>query len=261
MKKACFIILAFLVMCTSVACALAEEAKKGTIESIGAFFSDAWNNVSDWVDTAINDTSAWIESAWGDASTWIDKTWNDTATWATEIWGDASTWTEKSFNSASESVSIWWTETFSAVTDTSQKVWDWVKEDVSLSTDSIVYMKQIKAVISLNGDEASNQVKALFYELLGKVNIVEKEADRIWQTINAYATSRGLSQLSTEKLSLPYLFKLAMDEQLETSRSIPAIAVAQYLTGIYEKLGVQSDDIADKLLVSLTEVLGNIINQ
>ena len=260
MKKACYIMVLVVAMCMIIVGAWADEEEKGPLESIGSFFSDAWNSVSDWVDTAFSDASAWVETAWGDASAWIDEVWNDTASWTTEIWGDASTWAVASFDSASETVSNWWTETFETVTDTSQKVWEWLQKEVPVTEDSMTYITQIKTVVSLNDSNAENQVKALFYELLSKANIKEEDADRVWKTVYAFAASKGVSQLATAKLSLPYLLKLAMDEQSESGRNIPAIAVAQYLTGIHEKLGVQSDDIADQLLVSLADVLGNIIN-
>lgn len=258
-RKMLALITAMIILCGSFCSALAEEEKKGPFDSIGSFFSDTWKDVSTWAGNAWGDVSSWTANAWGDASAWVGQAWNDTATWATDIWGDVSTWASESYANASESVSTWWTETFSTVTDTSKDVWAWLKESaLTLSDNQKVYLERMQTVISSDAEDNGMAVKELFQDLLHEVGITGDDAERIWRTVDAYAESKGLSALTTVKLSLPYLFQLVVDEQSEENRSIPAIAIAQYLTGVIEKLGVTNNDIADSLVVSLNEVLGEI---
>lgn len=269
-KKGFVLIIALVVICNCVCSGLAEEESGGLFGSIGSFFSSAWDDVSDWTETAWDDATSWVETAWddaaswtegawGDASSWVTKAWNDTASWATDIWGDVSTWTTEAYSSASESVSTWWVETFSTVTDTSKDVWVWLQETASgLSTEKKAYLERINAIISSGEETTDEAVEELFDELLNEMGITGSDVEKVWQSVKAYAENKGISALEATKLSLPYLFQLAVDEQSELNRDIPPIAIAQYLTGIIEKLGVESNEIADKLIISLHEVLGEI---
>lgn len=255
MKKGLAVILAAMIVCSSFSCALAED-RKSPWDALGSFFSDSWKEISDWAENTWNEVSGWVESAWGDASGWIEQAWNETSTWAVEIWGDASTWASESYESASDSVTAWWIDTFETVTDTSTSVWEWIKDSAQLSSKQPPRFVKLKSAISAQDEEeAQTAIKEVYDELLREIGIEGADAEKIWDSVCAYADQKGISRITVAKLSLPYLAKLAEDGSAEPSGSIPAVAIAQYLTGVIEKLGVQSDDIANKLVVSLMEVL------
>lgn len=269
-KKGFVLIVALIVVCNCICSGLAEEESDGLFGSIGSFFSSAWSDVNDWTETALGDAASWVETirddaaswteaAWGDASSWVTRVWDETATWTTDIWGDVSAWATETYSGASESVSTWWVETFGTVTDTSKDIWAWLEGSASkLSAEKKEYLDRISAIVSSSKETAEEAVKELFDELLNEMGITGDDVEKIWQSVKAYAESKGISAIEVAKLSLPYLFRLSVDEQSESNGEIPPIAIAQYLTGIVEKLGVETDEIADELLNALREVLGEI---
>lgn len=233
-----------------------EESKPNLFESIGTFFSNTWNDVSSWTGDRWSDFTSWVSGAWGDASRWVSQAWNDSSAWVTDIWGDASNWVVESYESASGTISAWWAETFNQVTDTNENAWTWLRESAAvMDAQNSSLLDQIKDVLC--SSEATEK-KEMFYTLLAHLGASGNDADKVWETIQVYSEQKGISTMSAVQISLPYLLQLKIDSEAEANGSIPAVAVAQYLTAIIEKMGLSSESVAtdyvDQLLVVLQEL-------
>ncbi|MCQ2458030.1 MAG: hypothetical protein MJ142_04760 [Clostridia bacterium] len=159
----------------------------------------------------------------------------------------------------SDTFSAWWTDTFNTVTEDSKNVWSWLKTKANglkaLGTD---LFEDAKAAVASAGESAMEKVKGLISAILTKLGINEADAEKVWGTINAYAKQKGIATLSAAKLAIPYLLQLCVDSADQANGDIPAVAVAQYLTGIIEKLGVDDNAEADGLVSQLIDTLAGI---
>lgn len=254
MKKIIALLLVMALAYSAVSVSFAEEEQKsrGFFGSVGSFFSDTWSDASGWIEGAWKDTTQWLDGAWGDASKWVEQAWNDSSSWVSDIWGDASGW-------ASDTVSTWWTKTFKTVTKDSQNIWTWVQDKSdSLKTKGSDILENAKDAIAAAGDSAEEKVRETILVLLDKLGIQEAEAGKVWDTIQAYAEQKGISTLAAAKLSVPYLMQLWMESTEQSNGSIPAVAVAQYLTGVIEKLKIKDNVDANELISQLNNVLADI---
>ncbi|MBQ8137033.1 MAG: hypothetical protein IJ174_06330 [Clostridia bacterium] len=254
MKKRLIAILLLLCMVFTKAVAEEQEQPKSFLDAIGDWYDQAVQTISE----AWEKAGAWMEGAWGDASQWVKQAWNDSAQWATEIWGDVSTWASETYATASDSISHWWTETFNAVTDFSKNTWNWLTQEATeLKTTFKDDFEAIRTAILEKEEKQESALQNAYTRLLTKLSLNEEDAKRVWDTVGAYAEQKGISPLLARKLALPYLFQLTVDRSKATD-DMPPIAIAQYLTGILEKLNVKSSDEADALIVELTDVLGTV---
>lgn len=254
MKRFATLVLILVVTCSVVAIA-EEEQHKSVLDSIGGWFGQAWEDTSGWVSQAWSDASKWVEGAWGDASKWVEQAWNDSSQWATDIWGDVSTWASETYESASGSIGAWWAETFNTVTETTSNPWEWLTEEVkALEPETLKTLSTVKEAAMANEGDAEAKVKAAFFAMLNTLKLNDEDSEKVWDTIEAYASQKGISKLAASKLALPYLFQLTIDSA-QTQESIPAIAIAQYLTAIVEKLNVDTTDMANQLVDQLNEAL------
>ena len=245
-----------LILCLACSAALAEEEQpKSVWDSIGGWFSQAAEDTSSWVSQAWSDASKWVEGAWGDASKWVEQAWNDSSTWAVEIWGDVSTWAVDTYDNASGAVSSWWTETFNNVTESKTDAWSWITEESASLNDA--FREELAAIQSAISNNEIDTVKAVFDKLLSQLGLTDEDADKVWSTVRSYAEEKGISHLTAAKLALPYLFQLTVDGG-NSNNGIPAIAIAQYITAIVEKLNVSSEHDANELVQQLSEILEGI---
>ena len=260
MKRIIILLFVAAMVCIQFSCALSEEETSGGLfGSIGSFSSSTWKDVSDWAENVWNDVSSWVDNAWGDASEWVTKAWNDSSEWISDIWGDASSWAAESYDSVAKTVNTWWIDTFDAVTTSAKDKWIWFKQSVSTwDTQAMEFVRQIKDSLHAETDDSEKKIHDTFTDLLDKLNIRGSDADKVWETIRAYAEQKGISPILAEKLTLPYLLQLAVDSSAESSGSIPAIAVAQYLTAVIEKEDINSDETADQLVDELKDILDSI---
>ncbi len=256
-----------LVLCLVSPSALAEEEQQKSVwDSIGGWFdqaaedtadwaSQAWEDTSGWVSQAWTDASNWVEGAWGDASQWVEQAWNDSSGWVTDIWGDVSSWANETIESASGSIGAWWAQTFNTVTETSSNPWKWLAdESTTFQPEDLATLSKIKEAIMSSDSDAEAKVKTIFTALLKTLKLSDEDSQKVWDTVESYANQKGISKLAATKLALPYLLQLTIDSS-ESQDSIPAIAIAQYLTAIIEKLSVNSTDSANALIDQLNEVL------
>jgi len=253
-------------LCLCVSFAHAEES--GSIfDDIGSWFSQAWEDsskwveqawgdASKWVDQAWKDAPAWLETAWGDASKWVEQAWKDSSEWAVSIWGDVSTWASGTFQSASGSVSAWWTETFKKVTEAKDQTWGWIRSASGSVRAKIIdiYLK-VTAGERKDSPDAGQTMDEVYTDLLKKLNLNDEDTGKVLETIGVYAERNGMSVDSVEQIMLPYLVQLVEDSSLAKNGQIPAIAVAQFLTGIMveEKIGTEED--AQRMIHTLKETL------
>lgn len=225
-------------------------------EDSSKWTEQAWNDASKWVEQAWKDASAWLENAWGDASKWIEQVWNDASPKLIEIWGDVSTWATGVYNSVTESVSAWWIDTFKKVTETKDQAWSWIKSTSEDIRSKIVenYLLLLAKVQngSSNGEKSKEEV---YTDLLKKLNLNDADIVKVLQTIKVYADQNGITVESLEEIMLPYLVQLIEDASLAQNGQIPAIAVAQYLTGIMVEEGIGSEEDAQRMINTLKETL------
>jgi len=225
-------------------------------EDVSKWVSQAADDVSKWVEQAWKDAPAWIENAWGDASKWIEQAWGDSAKWAEGIWGDVSAWATKTYNTASGQVSAWWNETFNTVTATTRNAWDWLaKEKEALIPMLSEKYGEIRKAAEDGLASAGEKLSGIFAELLKVLKLNDADVSKVMQTISAYAESKGISLYSIEMAMLPYIAQLALDSGLYENADMPAVAVAQYLIGIFEKNGIGTEAQVQELIDSLAETL------
>lgn len=256
MKRFATLVLILIMSCSF---ALAEEEQpKSVWDSIGGWFGQAWEDTSGWVSQAWSDASKWVEGAWGDASKWVEQAWNDSSQWVTDIWGDVSTWASETYESASGSIGAWWAETFNTVTETTSNPWEWLTAEAkTLQPEALKTLSDVKEAAMSNGSDAEEKVEVVFLAMLKTLKLNDEDSEKVWSTVEAYANQKGISKLAASKLALPYLFQLTIDST-ETQEGIPAIAIAQYLTAIVEKLNVSTTEVASQFVDQLNEVLNGI---
>jgi len=251
-------------VCFAFSFASAEDSNGSVADEIGGWLGQAWEEASKWTSQAADDASkwaaqaaddvsSWAGTAWGDASEWIEKTWNGTSSWVTEIWGEVSGWASEKIDAAR----AWWTETYKTVTEKNGDVWEWIKkEKESFCAFLTQQYKEIKeSAQSSLADAERAAVSRIYTELLKTLNQDDEDQSRIMRSIAAYAEEKGITDLVMEKIMLPYLTKLVFDREIAGDTSIPAVAVVQYLTGIAEKINIQSEGRAQELAAELDEAL------
>lgn len=223
-------------------CTFAEEGGS-VFDSIENWFKQAWDNSSAWVSQAWNDSASWVSNAWGDASEWVGQAWNDSSKWVSDIWGDVSAWAVDSYNSVSGTIGTWWNDTFNKTTVIDEA---WVSDDaVAQAFNSLQeYLIKYKINTLLNGKAS---VHDLITQLLANLKLNDADTKRVLDTIQAYAEEKGISVSAMEAIMLPYLLQLTIDSESLGNASIPAVAVAQYLTGVVEKLGIKTEEEAQLL--------------
>ena len=249
MKRFLGILICLCLLVTSIS--FAEEQKEpGFFESVGNWFGQAWDDTSSWVSQAWTDSTTWVSNAWGDASKWVSQAWNDSSKWVSDIWGDVSTWASDSI----DSVGVWWEETFNKSVSIDES---WMLDDaVGLAFNNLrKYLFDVKVNAAQGGEtEVKVSVHDLLAQLLSKLKLSEADIDKVFETIKAYSESKGISVDAMEAIMLPYLLQLANDSETIGNVNIPAIAVAQYLTGVVEKLGVKNEQEAQLLAAKVTEL-------
>ena len=232
-----------------------EEVSKSVWHSIGGWFGQTLEDTSGWATQTWSDASKWAEGDWGNASKWVEQAWNDSPKWITEIWGDVSSWAAETYESASGTIGAWWAETFNTVTESSDNPWEWLTEQSSgLQPEIRDILSDIKEAVITTGSNAESKVKTVFTAILEKLKLNREESQKVWDTIASYADQKDVPRLTAAKLSLPYLLQLTIDSA-ELQENIPAVAIAQYLTAVLEKLNIHSTAAANELVEQLNNVL------
>ena len=94
----------------------------------------------------------------------------------------------------------------------------------------------------------------MIVHLLEKMKLDETNINRIFSTVEAYSKEKGISVESIEAIMLPYLLQLSAGFESMGNMNIPAVAVAQYLTGVFEKLGVKTEEDAQLLAEKVKQI-------
>ena len=222
-------------------------AREGRADSL-------WDSLGDWLDRTWRDASDLARDACGDASRWIGQVWDDSSEWVSEIWGDVSDRAAEAYRNAG----AWWAETFEAVTDRAGGAWDWIRTEAAARKPEFVRgMEAVREAVSARGKDAEAAVRNRFDALLEKLDLGPEDAQRVWDSVRAYAERKGIPPLAAETLALPYLFRLTEDAE-GAEENMPAVAVAQYLTAAIEKLGVRTAEGAEALLDQLRDALESV---
>ena len=240
------------VLCLLIPVAKAENQESSLFDSIGEWIEQAWNDASKWISQAGQDTSSWAERAWGDASKWVEQAWNDSSKWMTDIWDNVSDWTAATYNSAAGTVSTWWTDTFNKVTETKNNIWEWIgKESQEVKEQIRQKYDYINTAARNSISDAEKKIQSTFWDLLKQLNLKTEDIQKVTETIKAYAAEKGISLAPLEEFLMPYLIQFALDAQAHGINIIPPEIVAQYLTGVTEKIGATTDDLVKGFIESL----------
>ena len=261
------IIAVFLILCCLINTFACAESGGGLLDGIGSWFSRAWEDTSKWVEQAWKDTSEWAEQAWKDASAWFSGAWGDASEWIeqawkevspklNEIWGDVSAWAAGTYESVSGSVSAWWADTFKDVTEAKDRAWGWIREtSADLGTQAAGKYQEVVSLIQNGSTEAGESVEEVFADLLKKLKLNDGDISKVLDTVKVYAQQREIAVESVEKVMLPYLVQLTEDGSKAQNGQIPAVAVAQYLTGIMVEEGIGTEEDAQRMLNTMKETL------
>ena len=91
-------------------------------ETVGAFFSDVWNSITEGVDSAVE----WVKNAWSNAESFVKNAWNSTVNFFGGIWdgikegaGSASEGVKSSWNG----IKSWFDEFWTGLTETVTTAW------------------------------------------------------------------------------------------------------------------------------------------
>ena len=206
----------------------------------------AWDGASAWLSDKWEDAKTWIKKAWGDASEWIEKNWNDPDSKIRKIWGEAADW----ISEKSEKIIAWLKEAFEKVTEYAGKVWEWVK---GLKTEDADLFAQVEEALT-ETEVTEQEVQETLGTLGEALSLTEDDNEKIWDTVEAYAQDRQIEPATLGQLALPYMLQLNADA--EGQEEIPGAAVAQFLTAVFEKTGINGNDDAESSLTLLRNVIG-----
>ena len=98
-------------------------------------------------------------------------------------------------------------------------------------------------------------IKEVYTDLLSKLNLNDEDIVKVLETIRVYAEQYGITVETIGKIILPYLVQLIADYVLAQDGQIPAIAVAQYLTGIMVKEEIDTEEEAQRMINMLKGIL------
>ena len=242
MKKSICLILSCMLLCCGTALA-EQENQGGWLDQLGGIVTDALNQAG----TFFTNASQWVSQNWGEAAQWVEKAWGQSSEWVQRIWGDASKWAQENLNGAS----AWWTETYARITATADDAWKWMRDTYDqLLSQAKTETEGLKQAVA---SQAEDTVKQQTLALLKEMKLSDEDAAKVWETLEAYAEQKGISTLSAAKLALPSLLQLTVDSR--DAEPMPAVAVAQYLTAVIEKMGVTNEAEAQELIDQLNTAL------
>lgn len=201
--------------------------------------------------------ASWISETWGSVAKRIDRVWNDSTDWASTVWSDVSTWAEDTWNRSADTLSAWWVSAFNRVTEKKEKVWSWLAEKAdTLRQKKQALFEAMKKAIG-EEDSSASSTRDAFVLMMDAFGIQTFDIDRVWHTIELYAEKKGFTTASTAKLMLPSLLELedAREAQAENDEEIPAIIIAQYLTGVVDNMELQTEEEARACVQLLNETL------
>jgi len=172
------------------------------------------------------------------------------------IWGDASTWVTETAHTVSESVSNWWVDTFQTVTDKTNGALEWVGNESEAFKSTLKEKYTDIAAAAKDGiANAGESIKNVYEDLLKKLNLNEIDTAKILETLKVYADKIGVSVTTVAAALLPYLVKIVIESTV-TGKSIPAVAVAMFLTAVIDKLDVTTEEQAEQLVDGFVKQLG-----
>jgi len=252
-----------LVICLVSSFAFAEEEQGSVLD----WLRNAWEDTKTWAGDTLDEAKqvsgdlwdsvkSWIGEKWGSASEWVEKTWNSSSDWITNIWGDASTWVTDTYNSVSESVGAWWIDVFNTVTEKTDKAMEWVGNESEAFKSML--SEKYKDISTAAGDSIANageSIKKTYDDLLKKLNLEDVDIEKILETIRQYAAMINVSAETVATALLPYLVKLVIESTV-TGKSIPAVAVAMFLTAVVNKMDITTAEQAQQVVNGFVERLG-----
>ena len=118
-------------------------------------------------------------------------------------------------------------------------------------------LEMVRSAVFSDGPDREQRIRTAFDTLLGKLHISASDILRIWDTVRAYAEYKNIPLLVARKLVLPYLLELVV-EGTEVDGRISAITISQFITGIMEKIGIDSGATLEEILARLMNTLGSL---
>ena len=183
----------------------------------------------------------WLRNAWEDTKNWTENAWNDTTTWTGDAWNN---------------VKGWWVDTFQTVTDKTNGALEWVGNESEAFKSTLKEKYTDIAAAAKDGiANAGESIKNVYEDLLKKLNLNEIDTAKILETLKVYADKIGVSVTTVAAALLPYLVKIVIESTV-TGKSIPAVAVAMFLTAVIDKLDVTTEEQAEQLVDGFVKQLG-----
>ena len=121
--------------------------------------------------------------------------------------------------------------------------------------DSIQHIAEVTVWSHYNHKEVIPS-QTLGGEQLEKLNLGKEDIAKVLETLEAYAKEKGIPTVVLKTMLLPYLVKLTADRKANGNQSIPAVAVAQYLIGVFEKNQAKTEEQINQVINTLKESLG-----
>lgn len=246
MKKWMGILLAAALFCGMIIPASAESTAP---EQPASKLAEKWNSTRE-------EAASWISETWGSLSKQIDQLWNDSTGWASSVWSDVSTWAEDKWNRSADTLSAWWVNAFNRVTEKKEKAWSWLAE----KADALRQKKQelfeaMRKAVGEEDDASAKGTRDAFVMIMDAFDIQAFDIDRVWHTIELYAEKKGFTTASTAKIMLPALLDLQEVHEEESDEELPAIIIAQYLTGVVDNMDLQTEEDAKAYVQLLNDTL------
>lgn len=233
-----------------VSVAFAEEKQQPSIfDSIGGWFSQAWDDSSKWVTHAWEDSSAWVVQAWSDVSDWTAQAWDDSSKWVSQAWADTSDWVSVNWDNF-----IVWVNVL-----TTGDPYSWIK-DVVLDNGVLAYdaYAELRSFVNEkpNVDLLHQKYDAFFSEL----SLLDQDKAKLWETMKEWSDNKGLPIELSSQLALPFLLRLVIEGEsvIDENAIFSGPVVGQYLLTILDAMNLDSTGTAEMRLKILSASLDGL---
>ena len=135
--------------------------------TIGPWFSNVWNHITNWFNTARNNLSGWYQNGRNNVTNFFSGVWNSATSSLSNLWNNITGW----FSNARNNLSNWFTNGRNNVTNFFTNIWNTATAKVN----------DIKNTITNTVNNAWNSVSNIFNNV---VNNVSNIFSNIWNNIS-----------------------------------------------------------------------------
>ena len=223
-----------------VGVAFAEDKQQQSIfDSIGGWFSQAWDDSSKWVTHAWEDSSAWVVQAWSDVSDWTAQAWDDSSKWVSQAWADTSEWASVNWDNF-----IVWVNVL-----TSGDPYSWIK-DVVIDNGVLAYDAYAELRSFINEKPNADQLHQKYDAVFSELSLLDQDKAKLWETLQEWSDAKGLPIELSSQLALPFLLRLVIEGEsvIDENAVFSGPVVGQYLLTILDAMNLDSTGTAEMRL-------------